>query len=318
MPITHRPMRPKDVGASVQLVAAHPVLGPRFGEAIGNLEAVWLGLLGQDAFRAVVFEDSDASHREIVGVGVSCFVSDDFLDSIKKPPFRWVAAELTEHISRGESPLLSNAQIREANMTGGLNLVTWVGALHANFLNSVEAHIAVLSAFFSEHQGFLLKEITGHGMSRDLLDAALRSGAMLLGQDGQYVDSVDRSLDEVFSTPHHFGLTRELALSRVGTWASSLFAYEPPRCSFRRSEQRLLLAALRGGTDLELACELGITLSAVKKTWLSIYDQVSIHLPMLFPDRLPTHEGTERGKEKKQRLLTYLREHPEELRPAAP
>jgi len=57
MPITHRPMRPKDVGASVQLVAAHPVLGPRFEEAIGDLEAVWSGLLGQDAFGAFIFED---------------------------------------------------------------------------------------------------------------------------------------------------------------------------------------------------------------------------------------------------------------------
>jgi len=52
------------------------------------------------------------------------------MDSVKKPPFQSVAAELTRQIAPGESPLLSNAQMREANTKDGLNLVTWVGALH--------------------------------------------------------------------------------------------------------------------------------------------------------------------------------------------
>ena len=112
------------------------------------------------------------------------------------------------------------------------------------------------------------------------------------------MDSVDRPLDEVFKRPHLFGLTRELARSRVGTWASSLFAYETPQCGFRRSEQRLLLAALRGETDQELACRLGISLSTVKKTWLPIYEQISNHLPMFLSDRFAAQEGGERGKEK--------------------
>jgi hypothetical protein len=135
-------------------------------------------------------------------------------------------------------------------------------------------------------------------MSRDALDAALRSSGVLLSTDGRYVDSVDRPLDEVFKRTHLFGLTRELALSRVGTWASSLFAYETPQCGFRRSEQRLLLAALRGETDQELACRLGISLSTVKKTWLPIYEQISNHLPMFLSDRFAAQEGGERGKEK--------------------
>jgi hypothetical protein len=62
---------------------------------------------------------------------------------------------------------------------------------------------------------------------------------------------------------------------------------------------------------------LSISLSAVKKTWLSIYHRVSGHVPGFSSNREAVEGTTERGKEKKQRLLNYLREHPEELRPAA-
>jgi hypothetical protein len=76
--------------------------------------------------------------------------------------------------------------------------------------------------------------------------------------------------------------------------------------------------ALDGGTDKELADELGISLSAVKKTWRMIYDRVAACQPELIPSNSQADAWTQdRGKQKKQRLLAYLREHPEELRPVS-
>ena len=98
-----------------------------------------------------------------------------------------------------------------------------------------------------------------------------------------------------------------------------LFRSEAPQFDFRPSEQRLLLTALRGGTDEELSDDLGISLSAVKKTWSLIYERAAAHLPGFSSNHNGSTNGaSERGKEKKQRLLTYLRDHPEEMRPAAP
>jgi len=311
-------MRPKDVRECVEIVATHPVLGPRYGPAIADLKAVWLGLLGREAFRAVVFEEGQDSSINRIGAGVSAFVSDEYLLRMKTAPFFWVGADLTMRIARGESPLLSDKETRTANQNGGLNLLSWVGAIRTGDMNRPDAFAALLSAFLEQHRGFLLKEIIGSALSPEHLAGVLRSGGQILNTEGKYVDSAERSLHEVFTEPHCMGLTREVGLSRMGSWVGSLFIHESPRFCFRPSEQRLLLTALRGGTDEELSDELGISHSAVKKTWLLIYERVSTYLPGFSSDHEPAGGTNERGKEKKQRLLAYLREHPEELRPAAP
>ena len=295
MAISYRPMRSKDVRECVDIVARHAVHGPRYGDTIRDLKAVWLRLLGQEALRAVVFEDSQHFGAKIVGVGVSAFISDDFLRSLKRPPFCWVGPELIRRVVCGNSPLLSDRKVREANANGGLNLITWEGVLRAEFLR-FETLTTLFSAFVEQHRGFLLKEVACQGgMTPEMLDAALRSGGLLLDENGGYVESINRSPDEIFKSPHLIGLTRELALCRAGTWIGSMFVYQAPHCAFRPSEQRLLLAAQRGGTDEELAHDLGISLSAVKKTWLSIYSRASSKLPSIFPNGVAIQEERERG-----------------------
>ncbi len=271
MALRFRPMRPKDVQKCVEIVAAHPVLGPLHGNAIRDLSTVWRGLLGREAFRAVVFEDAKDSQLRRVGAGISVFVSDDFLAELKTPPFFWIAPELIKRIVRDDSPLLSDKQMRQANANGGLNLLAWIAALDAEHLDSVDAHAAMFSAFVSEHRGFLLKELVGQGVSLEVLEGTIRSGGLLFSPvEGRYVESLDRPLHEIFAAPYLVGLTRELAMARVGTWIGSLFVYQSPQFGLRPSEQRLLLAALPGGTDEDLATAQGISLSAVKKTWRSM------------------------------------------------
>ena len=124
MPISHRPMRSRNVGECVEIVASHPIVGPRYGKAISDLRTVWLRLLGRGAFRAVVFEDTEDSHLRMAGVGVSAFVSDDFLLALKTLLFFWVGPELVKRFMRGDSPLLSDKELRKANRNGGLNLVS--------------------------------------------------------------------------------------------------------------------------------------------------------------------------------------------------
>ena len=123
----------------------------------------------------------------------------------------------------------------------------------------------------------------------------------------------------------------------VGVVASGTFKEDP----FFRKELRLVgswmgsMAELRFGLDLVKAGRIQAALdavlplraareaherisrSAVKKAWHSIYERVSSSDPDLVPCAALTEEpSSERGKGKKQRLIAYLHEHPEELRPA--
>jgi hypothetical protein len=124
----------------------------------------------------------------------------------------------------------------------------------------------------------------------------------------------------VVRTPHIFGITRELEQNRqrdwTGSWAGAPFDYHAPILGFNRSEQRLLSCALSGATDEHLAATLDTSLSTVKKTWVSIYGRAGKHLSA----EASTSDWLEvksagRGRERRRHLLSYLREHPEELRP---
>jgi DNA-binding transcriptional ArsR family regulator len=318
--LRYRQMGPEDVPRCVSVVAAHPVIGPRYGKAITDLSAAWLRLLDSEAKSTVVFEELQDARVRILGVGVSVFVNDDFMREVKTPPLFWIGPELARRIARGNSPLLTGRALRDANTRGGLNLLTWEGCIRPEDAKRAETYNRMILAFMEEHRGFLWKEIIGaQAHSAETVRSMLKSGGALFDPAKKsWVDSYERDLQEFIAKPHLIGLDRETALSRPGSWVGGLFDYEPPRCGFSHGEQRLLSSALGGETDEQLARALGISRSAIKKTWRSIYDRVARCLPELVQgeSRLDT-SMLERGKEKKHRLLGYLREHTEELRPVS-
>jgi hypothetical protein len=314
-------MRPQDVPDCVEMIAAHPIVGPRYGSAISHLRPAWLRLLSSDGFcsTAIIEEVVEGARSRILGVGVSVVLSDDFLSEVKTPPFFWMGPELAKRMARGDhSVLLTQKQIREANSFGGLNLAIWQGFVRAEDSNRPEFWSELMEVFLDNHRGFLFKEIVIQGESPVHLEALGHTGGLLLGRDGRYGDFEGIGAQQLVREPHIVGITREIALQQFGSWISSLFRYEPPRFGFTRSEQRLLLSALLGGTDEELSCLLNTSLSAVKKTWRSVYDRVAARSPELIPSNSqPDGDVSKRGRDKKRHLIAYLREHPEELRPVS-
>jgi hypothetical protein len=315
--IRHRQMRPKDVLQCVDIVAAHPILSSRYGSAIADLRPAWLRLLGREAFRAVVFEEISGPHIRILGTGITVFVSDEFMRDAKTPPLFWIGPELVKRVVRGNCPLLSDEELREANSGAGLNLVVWQVGMSPENLKRVEVTTEGMNAFMKEHRGFLIKELIVQPESVEHLYGLRNVGALLRTADGSYEDFNITEPGDFLTRPCILGSTREKALTKLASWTFPLFVYEPPKCGFSLSEQRMLLAALDGGTDEELAAAMQMSVSAVKKKWRSIYDRVGACLPELLPHALSDGQPSERGREKKQRLLTYLRDHLEELRPVS-
>ncbi len=320
MGLRWRQMQAKNVRECAEIIAAHPIISPRYRRAIHDLRLAWMRLLGSQAMITAVFEEVEGARSRTWGVGVAVFVNDDFIREVTTPPLFWFGPELAKRVMRGSSPILSDSQVRKANSGEGLNLLVWESVLRPEFANRPDVYQLMMSAFLELHRGFLLKEmITSQSESVQRLGWAVDAGGFYWDSTKAcYVKSLKGSAEEFIRKPHTVGITRELELNRPGSWVGTLFEYHPPRFRFSPSEQRLLLTALGGeiGTDQDLANALGVSLPTVKKMWLSVYRRVADRQPEIVrhsPDS--ETETSKRGKEKRRHLLAYLREHPEELRP---
>ena len=318
MRVRHRPMRAADVHECVELIAQDPIMSVRYGALLQHLPKVWLRLLGKEAFRGWVFPMAHPQNHKLIALGASAVVSDAFVGRLKSPPFVWIGPELVSRILQGDSPLLSDQQVAEANASNGLNLLVWATTVRQEH-NGADWRNNAFAAFLEVHEGFYVKESLVQAESEMQVEGLLNVGGLCVaGNNGVYAGQSAGNVRDLAHRPHIIGMTRELIARQPGRWISNLFACERQRIGFTRGQQRLLLAAMNGGTDDELAAELGVSISAVKKTWRTIYDRVLEHAPDILPVASDGKDGkgNQRGKSKKHRLLSYLRVHTEELRPA--
>jgi len=309
-------MRAADVPACVELLASHPAERHRYGSLLGRLSVAWKTLLRSESLITSLVEDTDAPAHHTQAFGVSAFVTDEFLQQCKTPHPVWIGRELVRRVMDGDPPILAPKEVRDANSREGLNLVTWTGIVCPLREEDRPRWVTELTkAFMLEHRGFKLREVVTQPVDVTTVRVVLNSGALLWrSSDHCYVEAGDVNLDKLIRSPFILGINRELVALHMGTWASTLFLYNPPRIYFRPAEQRLLRSALKGATDEELSNELRVSLSFIKKTWHSIYERAAETVPDLHLNRT---EGSvnQRGKEKKQRVLAYVRNYPEELRP---
>jgi hypothetical protein len=92
-----------------------------------------------------------------------------------------------------------------------------------------------------------------------------------------------------------------------------LFLHRDPQLGLTDPDQTLLLAALRDPSDEAIARELSISIAGVRWRWAQLFERVS----RTRPDLIPPAYGDKRGSGKRLRILQYVREHREELRPFA-
>lgn len=322
MKVRYRPMRARDVGECVRVIAAHPVQSARYGSAISYLAESWLCLLARDGCCiAAVVEVEVGSRTRIAGVGFSAFVADKFVREVKTAPSFWIGPELTKRSRTADAAVLMEKEIATANSRGGLNLAVWQGTVRAEYGQDPEVGNALMAAFLEYHRGYLLRELIGQAESAGQLEAMCGTGGEVWNFAQDRYEILRNRAARMFREPHVVGMTRETALGEPGSWGkwmTALFAYRRPRLGLSRGEQRLLMAALDGGTDEELSSKLRISLNTIKKTWRGIYDRTTASMPDLIPgDARGAQASPERGRAKRQRLIAYLREHHEELRPVS-
>ncbi len=316
--LRYRPAKTRDIPEAVSQIAAHPVIAGRYDGAIAELEQAWLRLLPIASFKCLVCEDLSQSPARMIGSYCASFVTDEFAKRIAALPLQWIGRSLVKSVTSGPRALLTDAELVTHNSTGGLNLVIWPSGPIPEYEYDREFRMVSQSSFHDSFRGYHLKRLQAQASHPMEMVMAVNSGGWLLrNPGGQYERSINGDAQALFSEPHLLEVTEQTAAEQPGAWVSLFFAHRKPTIGFSRSQQRLLCSALAERTDEELAQELDTSLSTVKKQWAAIYLRVdSRKLKTLVLEGNRAVEG-DRGKEKKRKLLAFLREHPEELRPYA-
>lgn len=270
-----------------------------------QVASIWEQCARQGSLITTVFED--VSRQQVVGVSIEVFVTDTFLAEILARPTSQLREQVIRRELMGQSVVLTLEQAQQANTQQGLNLFFLNDPLPPRPLSPEEfrAVDAKWGDVLYDYRACRLQSIIWECYDQQALDMGLSCGMKVFpGQNP--VATPDR--------PCLTTITREQALDQYGTHVSQMFMYAPARFTFTSGQQELLRQALMGATDEELAQSLYLSLSAIKKRWVAIYDRVRLTMPWLLPEDDDETRQT-RGTEKRRHLLSYLREHPEELHP---
>jgi len=262
-------------------------------------------LLARDGFSAANVLESTflpVSDR-IVGFGASVFLSPAFASAELADPRPDINSRIIASVHTGRSVVATYDEVARGNAGEGVDLLvlagTWRDAILSEQENQ-EARTHLAYGFVQKHAGYRIRRIfsevaaqperdfVGHSIEYRLFAEFPESGRAL------------------------FLMTEESVQGIHGSLGNVLFKRYKPVLHLRDSDQQLLLAALGGATDLELANGIGVTLSAVKARWRSTSARIGETMPELVAD-LDDHEG--RGMQKRHRVLDYVRNHLEELRP---
>ena len=314
MPLSHRPAAPQDLDACWRIVRGDQFYAPALRE---TRTAFWRKLIAEEAARSVVVEDSERPpETRLRAFSLSVFVTDAFAAEAKTTLPPSIAGHLHAQTLAGASPILGHAAIGRANARGGLTLVInpYGYARDGDPKALMAATEMMFACLFTYHAGYQIKELLMESYEHEWAFKNVAGGLHTRTEYGNYLTAhPDAALPP---QPTLLGLTREEAFDSLGNRCFPLFVCGRPRFGFRRGEQRLLSQALRGGTNDDCARALGVTPSAVKKCWEAIYTRVSrIDPGMLDSPADAARPEAKRGAEKKPRLLAYLQQHPEELRP---
>jgi hypothetical protein len=306
-----RPMRPADLK---QCLSINPKgMGH---ELVGRERAVaasqWL--TKTRSFQAVVIEsDAPIKGHRIVGFCASVFVSAEFAGRETSDPKPGLTARVISSIVAGQAVVLTAKELGYANAQGCLHLVilqpsSMPGALDREQRQDVlrQASLATLYC----HDGYQVRRV--------LMEAT--SHAEIEFTKSFSIWRVHSTFEDFHQHDSGNSWNRDRALFTIDFADGLSFVvkgghHREPVLRLRISDQELLAAALRVSTDRELSHELGLKLSALKKRWASVFNRVAIAKPDLLPGLDDNLDHSARGPQKRHRLLAYVREHPEELRP---
>jgi hypothetical protein len=291
-----------------EVLKIHPaILGHELVGREGALDA-WSKLIRAPGFAGVLLWGG----TELLGYGASVMVSDEFAEANETHSRPGLNSRVIEEVHAGSKHILTEKAIARDNAGDGLNLAMlagrWSNSRNLTGSRLTEVQNMLGATFARLHEGYRLKRIVA-----DFVDE----------QDRVFAEAtkVYRLTPYLTQTTEFSGRVLGIADAEsvravVGTIVYSLFHTPRPRLRLRPTNQELLLAALEGGTDNELADRLRISLAAVKRRWESIFR--TCEEAGIVSAETERGSNSKRGSQRRHHVLNYMRRHMEELRPYDP
>jgi hypothetical protein len=264
----------------------------------------WRRLVRDPFFVSAVLQATPAigGHRSI-GFGAAVIVSCAFADAEVANPRPDINSRVIARLDSEQPVLASLPEVARANAGAGVDVLVMYGTWRDDVLSPAEredVQTVMASSFASALAGYRVRRILHETVDRPAKEFAERS----------VVYRTIADFPEVGRAIHL--MNHETVKALPASLGNVIFSFREPVLRLRDSDRQLLLAALEGTTDDELAAALGVKSSAVKARWRSTFARVADAMPELLSDA-SDHEG--RGPQKRHRVLAYVRSHPEELRP---
>ncbi|MFK7965603.1 MAG: helix-turn-helix transcriptional regulator [Burkholderiaceae bacterium] len=302
----------QDIGACIDLVRAD---GGFVAESAvwDALPQLWHTALNEDALASFqVFEKAEDDGYKIVAFRLSAFFTEAFAASYEAAPHGQVAAEVWRRVLAGNSPMLDRASIARENARGTLKL----GVLHwatrqRDPLNPETLRVLSLvpGAWQAGHGGYRLEQILFYEMF-------YTAAAKIMSNIGYRTrECTPRPGEAADAEPAYvFYWPKEDSALGLAALIPAIATSKPiPRFRLTRTQQRLIIAALEGFRDKDIAESLGVRYDTVRQNWHDIYQRIDRVDAAMLPGE-KSGDGR-RGEEKRRVLIEYMRQHREELRP---
>lgn len=285
-----------------------------------DLARFWRELMTREDAVMCIIEDRDAPvgkrfHYSAVGV----YLTDEYAETLKRGEAAYVSRRILSMWLAGRAPLLNAKQIQIANSTTGLRLLVIHTGLLPEDLDPVAGrHIRDSTDKYCYYGmgGFNYREILFEVYGD--FQKQWFTGIGMLPKADNNVFFAAQKLPTPFPEhyPYLMGVTSEESAVRHGYIIRHGFVTGQPRFFFKSLERKMLLFAMEGLTDEEVAKYLCVSLGTVRKYWEAIYERVG----EVAPELLETAVGKQarsggHGAQKRRRLLNYIRHNIEETRP---
>jgi DNA-directed RNA polymerase specialized sigma24 family protein len=255
--------------------------------------------------------DEKTGAEKLVAAAIAAMIHEWAFEALLTSNEPYTNPKFLSWIAQGRKPFMSNRHLARANVTEGATMIPMTFSWSNSLTMEAAAYVRqmVFHRFADRYAGNKLRRMVAEPCNPVMLRGCLEAGYRIVNDYGSWAEANGMLNSPI--RPHLVVAEQADAFATVNSFLLRMFCYSPPQLKLTILQQEVLILALEGRADPEIADILGITEDAVKARWRLIYH----HADTLAPGLLPSGKTGGRGVEKRRTLLSYLRDRPEELRP---